>query len=362
MNTRRVASRSLIGASLLVLAACGPDSTAPGGGRPPVSVSVVPATASLLTSGSQDFTATVAHDPSNGGVTWSITGCSGEPAACGSLSRVTITQATYTAPTKVPPGTLGVTATSVTDHSKSVAARVAITAIAAARLAAGSVHTCSLNSSGAAYCWGAGQLGDGSTTISASPVAVSGGLSFRALTASESHTCGLTSAGAAYCWGRNDEGELGDGSTTDRATPVAVAGGLSFSALATGGGHTCGLTSAGAAYCWGSNNFGQRGDGSPPDRTTPVAVAGGLSFSALVAGARHTCALTSAGLAYCWGQGGFGQLGDGSQSTARTTPVAVAGGLSFSALTAGGFYTCSRAPGPPTAGATTAAASLAPEQ
>src|SRR5689334_10538051 len=119
---------------------------------------------------------------------------------------------------------------------------------AAAPLAAGVFHTCSLNSSGAAYCWGSGSsgaLGDGSNTISASPVAVSGGLSFRALTASEFHTCGLTGAGAAYCWGGNDEGELGDGSTTDRSTPVAVAGGLSFSVLATGGGHTCGLTSDG---------------------------------------------------------------------------------------------------------------------
>src|SRR5438034_4174180 len=54
------------------------------------------------------------------------------PAACGSLSRVTTTTATYTAPTTVPPGTLGVTATAVRDNSKSVTARVAITAIAAA--------------------------------------------------------------------------------------------------------------------------------------------------------------------------------------------------------------------------------------
>src|SRR5439155_18433787 len=89
-------------------------------------------TASLLTSGSQDFTATVANDPSNSGVTWSITGCSGVTAVCGSLSNVTSTTATYTAPATVPPGTVGVTVTSVRDNSKSVTATVAITAIAAA--------------------------------------------------------------------------------------------------------------------------------------------------------------------------------------------------------------------------------------
>src|SRR5216117_1720966 len=124
------ATTATVGAGLLLLAACGSDSLRPA--PPPISVSVVPLTASLLTSGSQDFTATVANDPSNRGVTWSITGCSGGPAACGSLSNVTSVTATYTAPTTVPPGTLGVTATSVSDNSKSVTARVAITAITAA--------------------------------------------------------------------------------------------------------------------------------------------------------------------------------------------------------------------------------------
>src|SRR5438046_6999746 len=104
MNTPSVPRRLLTPLSLLVLAACGSDSTAPGGGGPAISVAVVPATASLLTSGSQDFTAMVTNDPSNRGVTWSITGCSGGPGVCGSLSKLTSTRATYAAPATVPPG------------------------------------------------------------------------------------------------------------------------------------------------------------------------------------------------------------------------------------------------------------------
>ena len=122
--------RSLIGTSLCLLAACSPDSTAPGGGGPAISVAVVPRSSSLLTSASQDFTATVTNDPSNSGVTWSITGCSGDASVCGSLSNMTSTRATYTAPTTAPPA-LGVTATAVKDNSKSFTATVAITAIAA---------------------------------------------------------------------------------------------------------------------------------------------------------------------------------------------------------------------------------------
>ena len=83
MNTQQMPQRFLPFMGVLLLAACGSDTTAPDGGRPAVSVSVVPTTASLLTSGSQDFTATVTNDPTNRGVAWSITGCSGGPAVCG---------------------------------------------------------------------------------------------------------------------------------------------------------------------------------------------------------------------------------------------------------------------------------------
>ena len=131
MSTPRLLHRSLTGVGLVLLAACGSDSTAPRGGGPAISVAVVPATASLLTSGVQDFTATVTNDPSNSGVTWSITGCSGDASVCGSLSNMTSTRATYTAPTTAPPA-LGVTATAVKDNSKSFTATVAITAIAPA--------------------------------------------------------------------------------------------------------------------------------------------------------------------------------------------------------------------------------------
>ena len=60
-------------------------------------------------------------------------------------------------------------------------------------------------------------------------VAVSGGLSFATVGAGDYFsTCGVTSGGAAYCWGLNDSGQLGNGSTTFSTTPVAVSGGLSF--------------------------------------------------------------------------------------------------------------------------------------
>ena len=120
---------------LAFLAACGSDATAPGTGGPAISVAVVPATASLLTGGSQDFTATVTNDPANRGVIWSITGCAGGSAACGRLTSATATTATYAAPAAVPPAPVGVTATSVADADKSFTATVVTRTLGARQIA-----------------------------------------------------------------------------------------------------------------------------------------------------------------------------------------------------------------------------------
>lgn len=235
-------------------------------------------------------------------------------------------------------------------------------AIAREPVSSGGSNTCGVTTAGAAYCWGSnrfGQLGDGDTAQTTSPAAVSGGLMFASVGADVGgqHRCGVTTTGAAYCWGYHAYGQLGtgtmsgpqqcQGSTPCSATPLAVPGGLTFAAVSGGIGHTCGLTTTGAAYCWGLNFTGQLGVGTTtsevcsnnPCSTTPVAVAGGLTFIAISAGASHTCGITAAGSAYCWGANTDGQLGDGTV-TQRTSPVAVASGLTFAAVSAGIGYTC----------------------
>jgi alpha-tubulin suppressor-like RCC1 family protein len=230
-------------------------------------------------------------------------------------------------------------------------------------LSAGGDHSCGVTTVGAAYCWGfndSGQLGNGSTTQSNTPVAVAGGLAFATVSAGSGHSCGVTTAGAAYCWGSNGSGELGNGSTTQSSTPVRVAGGLSFATVSAGGGYSCGVTTAGAAYCWGYNYTGELGNGSTTNSSAPTAVAGGLTFATVSAAevatfvdigdmdfvpVHHSCGVTTAGAAYCWGHNQSGELGNGL-TTDSSTPVPVAGGLTFASVSAAargrlsGGYSC----------------------
>jgi len=130
----------------------------------------------------------------------------------------------------------------------------------------------------------------------------------------------VTTTGAAYCWGANGEGALGDGTTTQRTSPVAVTGGLTFASVSAGGnGFTCGRTTTGAGYCWGLNNVGQLGDGTNTNRVAPVAVNGGLTFTAIDAGFAHVLGIATGGVGYAWGSNNQGQLGDGTTS-GKTAP------------------------------------------
>src|SRR6266850_23093 len=93
-----------------------------------ISVFVSPFLRITVPAGStQAFTATVSFDPSNSGVTWSISPASG----AGALSNATNTSVTYHAPADAPASnlTVALTATSVADTSKSHSAIITVPAI-----------------------------------------------------------------------------------------------------------------------------------------------------------------------------------------------------------------------------------------
>jgi alpha-tubulin suppressor-like RCC1 family protein len=209
-------------------------------------------------------------------------------------------------------------------------------------------HTCYLSEAGT-YCWGvntSGQAGDGTLARRDVPVRVATDVAFRAIAAGWFHTCGLDLDGTVWCWGDNGSGALGTLDPDVHPLPVRLSGMPTLRGLVTGATHTCGIDQGGTAYCWGTNGSGQLGVlqstercGQGPCSRQPVPVAGGLTFTSLSAGPSHTCGVTLDGAVYCWGSNQAGKLGNGEERSAAQ-PTLVTGDHRFRQISVGSTHTC----------------------
>ena len=207
-------------------------------------------------------------------------------------------------------------------------------------IAGGDYHSLALRSDGTVWTWGEnvyGELGNDTLSGSETPVQVlgSGGSGYLtgvvAIAGIGFHSLALRSDGTVWAWGDNGYGQLGDGTTTNSETPVQVlgAGGSGYLtgivAIAGGMYHSLALRNDGTVWTWGYNYYS-----APTNSNTPVQVlgAGGSGFLtgivAIAGGSVHSLAVKSDGTVWAWGYNEYGQLGNGTLTTSGT-PVQVLG-------------------------------------
>jgi alpha-tubulin suppressor-like RCC1 family protein len=204
-------------------------------------------------------------------------------------------------------------------------------------------HALALLSDGTVVAWGAnygGQLGDGTTDDSDTPVAASGITNAVAIATGNAHSLALLADGTVVAWGRNYAGQLGQADTGPETcsvgpcstVPVPVAGLTGVVAIAAGGSHNLALLSDGTVMAWGANGSGELGNGddSGPStcgfstcNPTPTAVPGLTDVADIAAGDSHSLAILSDGTLMGWGSNGYGETGKGSTSTDEESPVAM---------------------------------------
>jgi len=222
------------------------------------------------------------------------------------------------------------------------AAPVAVSGLAGVRtVSAAGRHELALRANGTVLAWGDdtfGQLGNGvvsSNGDSEVPVAVPGLSAVTAVAAGEEHSLALLADGTVMAWGDNHEGQLGNGTTKTSAVPQRVPGLSGVTAIAAGSLFSLALLGNGTVMAWGDNAGGQLGTGTLRNSTVPAPVKNLTGVTAIAGGFRHSLALLSNGTAMAWGENEEGQLGIGRKASLQPTAAPVAKISGITAIAAG---------------------------
>ncbi len=207
-------------------------------------------------------------------------------------------------------------------------------------LAAGVDHGLALQSAGTILAWGEnfeGELGNGTTTSSDTPVKVGSITEATAVAAGDEFSLAQLKNGTVKAWGYNGNGQLGNGTTTSSDTAVTVSGISEAVAIAAGETHSLALLKNGTVMAWGENSAGELGNGTTTSSDTPVKVSGIAEAVAISAGTEFSLAVLKNGTVEAWGYGASGQLGDGNTNSSDI-PVAVSSLTEVVSVSAGSAH------------------------
>jgi alpha-tubulin suppressor-like RCC1 family protein/subtilisin family serine protease len=218
-----------------------------------------------------------------------------------------------------------------------------VKAISAGGMAGSDGQTVVLKNDGTVWSWGSGlfgQLGDGTTSFSTTPVLVQNISGVTAVSAGGLHTLALKSDGTVWGWGNNQSGQMGfQGQFTFSQTiPVQIPNLSSIVAISAGQNHSLALKTDGTVWAWGANNWGQIGNGTNSQVYTPVQVSGLTNVKAIDAGREKSIALKNDGSVWGWGSNQSQVLRLPSFALSSNVPVQIADVADIAALTLGDFH------------------------
>ena len=143
--------------------------------------------------------------------------------------------------------------------------------------------------------------------------------------------------GPLWAWGKNTAGQLGNGLTTTTATPVEVSSLTRVRQLAVGGDYSMALLEDRTVRTWGTNVHGSLGDGTSAEAYRTLPSGGPLltGVKAIAAGHHHGLVLMQDNTMQGWGYNARGQVGDQTTVTPRLIPVPVLNLAGVQAIAAG---------------------------
>ncbi len=171
-----------------------------------------------------------------------------------------------------------------------------------------------LTEDGVLYTFGRYDTANGSSSPRYNPFIVNFGIEFKKIV-SYNHILALDTEGNLYAWGSNSYGQLGDGTTNFSSTPIQIMSGTKFVDVATTIDSSMALDSDGNLWVWGYNLFGQLGNGTKEKISTPTKLDLDISIKSIYgSGGRVSYIIDNDNNLWGCGYNHSGFLGDGTSN------------------------------------------------
>ena len=202
-----------------------------------------------------------------------------------------------------------------------------------------------IKTDGTLWTWGenaSGRLGHGDTGENySSPVQVGSLTNWASLPdhGGSEHGGAIKTDGTLWLWGAGGEGELGQGNTTSTSSPVQVGSATNWTQLSLGPNGTLALTTAGTLWACGSGYGGWQGQDDSTSRSTLTQVGSLTTWQHISrsSGGRVSIAVKTDGTLWAWGKNTYGSAGQGN-TTAVSSPVQIGSLTNWARRPFGGGY------------------------
>lgn len=183
---------------------------------------------------------------------------------------------------------------------------------------------------------GHGQLGNGTTSNTNSPVQMLGTGWTNKISKGYQSCAAIKNDDTLWSWGFNSShGQLGINNTQPQSSPIQIGSSANWSKVTCGGHHTLALNSSNQLYAWGHNPYGQVGNILTVDISSPIQIPG--VWTDIAAGMQFSIGVKSGGTLWSWGHNQVGNLGQ-NNTTNYSSPMQIGALTTWTNVWASGRY------------------------
>ena len=197
--------------------------------------------------------------------------------------------------------------------------------------------------SGSIYMWGfngGGQLGQGNTTTTSSPVQVGALTNWVLASVAASFCAAIKTDGTLWTWGGGYFGQLGQnsaGGTANRSSPVQVGALTNWSKVSAGNNFCIAIKTDGTLWSWGAGATGRIGQNNINNLSSPVQVGALTNWASVSSGFSFATAIKTDGTLWSWGTNSNGELAQ-DNLLAASSPVQVGALTNWASVSAGRYF------------------------